>query len=280
MSSVAASTTSEVTTIDKSTTTTRMPDGSQRLTITTQITKSDGSVTQNVVTRTLLPTSSSRASLGGGGSVAGTIATEIDDLLGNDIELAAHRTSMKNGEDRALAEENSVFAVPLGIETQQSQNQASSSPVPEKVINDDEDPDSDSTVDGSETKQSLFKSRKCQAAIMISIVLIIAVTFLGVTLGIDWFGLNNDDDLCTLCGDGLDFTYNKKNYTPWPTRQPSSTTSSSMTSIANDKPIKPPPENLAKICAPSIYLDHGPSYKGPSAEDLIATCTTVCLPGE
>ena len=146
----------------------------------------------------------------------------------------------------------------------------------------DGDGDGDATCDNNavESSRKEVKRKYCKAAIMIAVVWSIMVVLVSITLGVDWWGVNerldrkDDVDLCTLCGNGLEFVLNKTSFTDWPTRQPSPSNVHGMGTS------RPPPENFAEICAPSKLLDHGPHYKGPSSGELMASCIETCLSGE
>ena len=117
------------------------------------------------------------------------------------------------------------------------------------------------TVSTSIPPRSRVKHRHCKAAIMICVVWTITIVLISAALGMNLFD-ESDEVECTLCGDGLDLTFDSV----WPTRQPSSSSKES------HPPLDPPPSNLAELCAPSIHLDNGLSG------DSIENCMRACLP--
>lgn len=136
----------------------------------------------------------------------------------------------------------------------------------------------------SSHRKKKIKNRHVKAAIMIAAIWTIMVTFLIVSLSVDWWNRAWKDisDVCILCGsngiDGLE----EIPITEWPTRRPSSTqgTSSLFEMLGKHKTLLPPPKNIGQVCSPSIYLDHGYDYVGSSINDLLAGCANACFPGK
>lgn len=133
-------------------------------------------------------------------------------------------------------------------------------------------------------KKEKVKNRHVKAAVMIAVIWSIMVGFIVISLSVDWWSKAwNDHDSCTLCGTDLNLEMEEVELTDWPTRKPSSKgndASSLFTFLGSTSSLRPPPENIAQVCAPSIYLDYGPGYNGPSVNDLVATCANTCLPGK
>ncbi len=133
----------------------------------------------------------------------------------------------------------------------------------------------ESKVMRSSIRRKKVKNRYCKACVMVTLVWGTMIILLSIALGMDWMGVNerldqtNSESLCTLCGENSGFGINFSAYTLRPTRKPSS-----FVGVAT---IKPPPANIAEVCAPSIFLDHG-TTKIPSVENLAASCATACLP--
>lgn len=132
-------------------------------------------------------------------------------------------------------------------------------------------------------RKKKIKNRHVKAAGMIAFIWTVMVAFLVVALSVDWWAKAGKDvsDLCTLCGNhsGIE----EVQFTDWPTRKPSSSsgTSSSLFSLLErQKTLLPPPENIAQVCSPSIFFDHGPDHTGPSTNDLLAVCVNACFPGK
>ncbi|KAL7442635.1 hypothetical protein ACHAXM_011961 [Skeletonema potamos] len=128
----------------------------------------------------------------------------------------------------------------------------------------------------SSIRRKKVKNRHCKACVMVTVVWGASVILISIALGMDWLGVNIDgtsnseESLCTLCAGNSWIGFNNVSvYTLQPTRKPSF-----FTVVAT---IKPPPENIAEVCAPSIFLDYGPT-KIPSVENLVASCATACLP--
>eukprot|EP00984_Skeletonema_dohrnii_P025787 scaffold14973_cov128-Skeletonema_dohrnii-CCMP3373.AAC.1 len=128
----------------------------------------------------------------------------------------------------------------------------------------------------SSVRRKKVKNRYFKACLMVIVVWAAMIILISVALGMDWVAVHDQtksDSLCTLCdGSGIGLNYSA--FTLRPTRKPSSSTQSAFVNIAT---IKPPPENIAELCSPSIFLDHGPK-KVPPVEKLVATCATACLP--
>ena len=136
----------------------------------------------------------------------------------------------------------------------------------------------------SSHRKKKIKNRHVKAAIMIAVVWTVMVTFLIVSLSVDWWkrAWKDISDVCILCGgNGID-DIEEIPMTEWPTRRPSSTQGSSslFTMLGKQKTLLPPPENIAQVCSPSIYLDHGPEYAGSSVNDKLAVCANACFPGK
>ncbi len=226
--------------------------------------KSDGTVTKKIVTRTVF---SSRASSGDW--------SDDDLFLGDidDVESADNIHSRQRKETQSFLEGKDVICdVPLENleETRTPKNRVTfATNVDIAEIN-----------GGLESKSTttLLRNKKCKAAIMIFLLWGVTVTLLIMTLVFDWF--RSDGKSCVLCKDGLDFEFTTSNSTPWPTHQPSSTESIDADYVNGLGMLKPPPNNLAQICSPSILLDKGPNYSGAPSRDLVAICTKVCMPGE
>eukprot|EP00985_Skeletonema_marinoi_P011424 scaffold5438_cov124-Skeletonema_marinoi.AAC.3 len=131
-------------------------------------------------------------------------------------------------------------------------------------------------VVSSHVRRKKVKNRYFKACLMVTVVWAAMIILISVALGMDWVALHDQtkpDSLCTLCdGSGIGLNYSA--FTLRPTRKPSSSTQSAFVNIAT---IKPPPENIAELCSPSIFLDHGPK-KVPSVEKLVVSCATACLP--
>jgi hypothetical protein len=132
-------------------------------------------------------------------------------------------------------------------------------------------------------RKKKVKNRHVKAAIMIAVIWTIMVGFLVVSLSAEWWNKdwNNLSDLCTLCGTNSTFHSGEVELTEWPTRKPSSMGASSLFSMLEKaKTLRPPPDDIAQVCSPSIYLDHGSDYIGPSVNDLVAVCANACFPGK
>ena len=131
-------------------------------------------------------------------------------------------------------------------------------------------------------RKKKIKNRHVKAAVMIAIIWTIMVAFLVVALSVDWWYKGSIDlpDLCTLCHNNS-LEMDEMQLTEWPTRKPSSSAGSSslFTILGKEKTLRPPPENIAEVCSPSIYLDNGVDYFGPSKKDLLAICANACFPG-
>jgi hypothetical protein len=131
-------------------------------------------------------------------------------------------------------------------------------------------------------RKKKIKNRHVKAACMIAVVWTIMVALIVAALSVDWWSnLRRDpSDMCTLCGKGSNFSMEEIELTDWPTRSPSSNTNPSLfTMLENSMPLRPPPNNIQEVCAPSIYLDYGPGYSGPSIDDLVSLCANTCFPG-
>ena len=119
---------------------------------------------------------------------------------------------------------------------------------------------------------------------MIAVIWTIMVGFIVISLSVEWWSNAwRDRDSCTLCGKDFNIEMQDIELTDWPTRKPSSkgsATSSLFTFLGSPSSLRPPPENIAQVCAPSIYLDYGPGSVGPSVNDLLATCANTCFPGK
>jgi len=159
-------------------------------------------------------------------------------------------------------------------------NQPLDTPLNEKniiqddVVDDDGDYDDNGGADQrGRAKQTSSRIRKkvkhrhCKAAIMIFFIWSITLIFISTALGTDWMGIDRDAN-CILCGgeNGLDFD---ETTNAWPTRLPSS----SEATRPFDK-VKPPPADLAELCAPSIRLQ-GTQH---NTANLIENCMKACLP--
>eukprot|EP00804_Cyclotella_cryptica_P007966 CCRYP_016014-RA/>CCRYP_016014-RA protein AED:0.04 eAED:0.04 QI:98/1/1/1/0.5/0.33/3/392/573 len=131
-------------------------------------------------------------------------------------------------------------------------------------------------------KKKKVKNRHVKAAIMIAVIWTIMVGFIVISLSVDWWSkAGQDHDSCTLCGKDLNLEMQGIELTDWPTRRPSSkgsAASSLFTFLGSPTSLRPPPENIAQVCSPSIYIDYGPGYNGPSVNDLVATCANTCFP--
>eukprot|EP00569_Conticribra_weissflogii_P011930 CAMPEP_0171384320 /NCGR_PEP_ID=MMETSP0879-20121228/38409_1 /TAXON_ID=67004 /ORGANISM="Thalassiosira weissflogii, Strain CCMP1336" /LENGTH=799 /DNA_ID=CAMNT_0011896591 /DNA_START=96 /DNA_END=2495 /DNA_ORIENTATION=+ len=261
MSTATASSSSDGTVIDKTTTTSQMSDGSQQISVTTHIRKSDGTVTKKTVTRTVF---TSRASSGDWSD--GDLFLEGF----NDVESADKLHLQHRQESHSFLEGKDVICdVPLGnlAETRTSKNRVSFA-TNVNIAEISEGVESKSTT-------TLLRNKKCQAVVIIFVLWSVTVTLLVMTLVFDWF--RNDKRSCLLCEGGLDFDFIHTNFTPWPTRQPS-TASIDLNNFDGLGILKPPPDNLAQICSPSILLERGPNYRGAPSADLVAICTKVCMP--
>lgn len=118
------------------------------------------------------------------------------------------------------------------------------------------------------------KNRYCKAFVMVTVVWTTMIILVSVALGKDWFGVHFDpESLCTLCDENGGIGSNYSAISRRPTREPSSLAQSTFVEVAK---IRPPPENLAELCAPSILLEHG-SKKIPSVQK-IGDCAAACLP--
>lgn len=153
----------------------------------------------------------------------------------------------------------------------------------ESTYHDDYDDALDESSASPMRRRKKIRNRHVKAAGMIAFIWTVMVAFLIVALSADWWAKagKNISDLCTLCGNhsGIE----EVQFTDWPTRKPSSssgTSSSLFTLLERQKTLMPPPENLAQVCSPSIFLDHGPAYTGPSTNDLLAICANACFPGK
>lgn len=133
------------------------------------------------------------------------------------------------------------------------------------------------------TKKKI-KNRHVKAAVMIAVVWLFMIGFLVVSLSVDWWKRAWYDiaHLCTLCSNDNSLEIQEIDLTEWPTRKPSSSagTSSLFSILGKEKTLRPPPENIAEVCSPSIYVDHGPNFTGLSIKDLIAICANSCFPGK
>jgi hypothetical protein len=120
-------------------------------------------------------------------------------------------------------------------------------------------------------RKKVVKNRYCKACVMVTVVWSAMVILVAVALGMDWWGINErldqtkSESLCTLCAENGGIGFNFSAYTLRPTREPSTSMSPAS--------VRPPPENLAEVCAPSIFLDHGQMN-----DHLVASCVTACLP--
>ena len=118
------------------------------------------------------------------------------------------------------------------------------------------------------------KNRYCKACVMVTVVWGAMVILVAVALGMDWWGINErldqtkSESLCTLCAANGGIGFNFSAYTLRPTRKPSASLSPAS--------LRPPPEKLAEVCAPSILLDHPASET--ARDHLVASCATACLP--
>jgi hypothetical protein len=133
------------------------------------------------------------------------------------------------------------------------------------------------------TKKKI-KNRHVKAAVMIAVVWLFMIVFLVAALSVDWWKRAWYDvaDLCTLCSNDTNVNIEEIDLTEWPTRKPSSSasTSSLFSILGKEKALRPPPENIAEVCSPSIYVDHGPNFIGLSRKDLISVCANSCFPGK
>ena len=131
-------------------------------------------------------------------------------------------------------------------------------------------------VKRSSKRRKKVKHRYCKAFVMVTAVWAMMIILVSITLGIDWIGVKiektESESLCTLCGEnsGIDFNFSAVPLRP--TRQPS--TQLSPIPLVNVTTIKSPPDNIAELCAPSIFLDHGRE----EMEQLASSCASACLP--
>ena len=147
------------------------------------------------------------------------------------------------------------------------------SPRPAAKVRDagqEDDNDSGSfDVDVETPKERRIKYAK--AAVLITVVWVVMIAGVSIILSIDIWGVSDrfdrtdDEDLCILCGNHtLDFDFNStsSDYI-WP----SLPTSNTATVVS--RTLKPPPDDLSRLCSPTIFLGTGLG---------IESCVQKCLP--